>query len=91
LSTSAVPVGGGVILPDQDAVVTQPTKGQFKAFTATCTHMQCQVGTVSGGEIICPCHGSRFSITDGSPVSGPATQPLAAKKVAVRGGRVTVA
>ena len=88
--TSAVPVGGGLILSDQKAVVTQPTKGEFKAFTVTCTHKQCPVAEVSDGAIICPCHGSRFSITDGSAVKGPATEPLAAKKVSVRGARITV-
>jgi nitrite reductase/ring-hydroxylating ferredoxin subunit len=85
-----VPVGGGIILTDQNIVVTQPTKGQFKAFSAICTHQQCPVNAVSGGQIICPCHGSHFSITDGSAVHGPAQDPLAAKKVKVTGSRITV-
>ena len=65
--------GGRHVLADQQVVVTQPAKGQFKAFTAVCTHQGCLVSKVEGGEIVCPCHGSHFSIKDGSPVSGPAT------------------
>lgn len=88
--TSDVPVGGGVVLKDQDAVVTQPQPGRFKAFTATCTHQGCVVDSVSGGTINCPCHGSRFTITDGSVVQGPATDALAAKSVMVTGDTLTV-
>jgi Rieske Fe-S protein len=40
--------------------------------------------------INCPCHGSRFSITDGSVVQGPATTPLPAYPVKVSGAEVTV-
>jgi Rieske Fe-S protein len=85
-----VPVGGGTILAGQQVVVTQPTKGQFKAFSAICTHMGCTVSEISGGQIVCPCHGSHFSITDGSPLSGPAPNPLPAKKVKLAGGQVSV-
>jgi nitrite reductase/ring-hydroxylating ferredoxin subunit len=90
VATSDVPVGGGAILKDEKVVVTQPSEGEYKAFDATCTHQGCLVGEVTGGEIVCPCHDSHFSITDGSPVSGPASSPLATKKVAVKGSRITV-
>jgi Rieske Fe-S protein len=43
---------------------------------------------VSGGTINCPCHGSTFKITDGSVVTGPATSPLTAAKIAVSGGKI---
>ncbi len=66
-------------------MVTQPEAGSFKAFTAVCTHQGCIVSTVSGGTINCPCHGSKFSIKDGSVVNGPATQPLAAIAIKVEG------
>jgi nitrite reductase/ring-hydroxylating ferredoxin subunit len=91
IAAKDVPVGGGTVIPDQKVVVVQPTKGDFKAYTAICTHQGCTVGQVQGGDIICPCHGSRFSIKDGAPVSGPAQAPLAAKKVSVSGGEITVA
>ena len=69
--TSDVPVGGGTIFADEKVVVTQPTEGDFKAFTAVCTHQGCLVGQVADGTIQCPCHGSQFSIEDGSNVQGP--------------------
>ena len=36
--TSDIPVGGGAVFAEQDIVVTQPEAGQFRAFSATCTH-----------------------------------------------------
>ncbi|MBM7800238.1 Rieske Fe-S protein [Microlunatus panaciterrae] len=85
-----VPEGGGVILPDADYVVTQPAAGQFKAFSKICTHAGCPVGQIQNAEIICPCHGSHFSITDGSPVSGPAQKALPAAKVTVSGADLVI-
>ena len=87
---SQVPVGGGLIMGDKDVVITQPTDGTFKAFSATCTHQQCPVANVSGGTINCTCHGSKYSITDGSVKNGPATKGLTAKQVTVNGDDLTV-
>jgi len=64
VAASDVPVGGGTILKDQEVVVTQPKKGDYKAFTAICTHQGCTVTKVEGGQIVCPCHGSHFSIEE---------------------------
>ena len=83
---TAIPVGGGRVFPNQQVVVTQPTAGTYKAFSAVCTHAGCTVGSVSGGTINCPCHGSKFNITDGSVANGPAKQPLPAKQVDADGG-----
>jgi nitrite reductase/ring-hydroxylating ferredoxin subunit len=87
-TTSKVPVGGGTVLADQKIVVTQPKAGTFAAFTAVCTHLGCLVDSVSGGTINCPCHGSKFSITNGSVVNGPATSPLAAVGIKVKGSKI---
>jgi Rieske Fe-S protein len=84
-----IPVGGGKIFADAQAVVTQPTSGDFKAFTAVCTHQTCIVATVTE-TINCDCHGSKFSITDGSVITGPAPSPLAAKQVAADGDDLTI-
>jgi nitrite reductase/ring-hydroxylating ferredoxin subunit len=43
---SDVPEGGGVVFRDQKVVVTQPEPGEFKAFTAVCTHQGCLVDSV---------------------------------------------
>jgi len=84
-STSDIPVGGGKILTDKKIVITQPKSGEFHAFSAVCTHAGCTVGSVSGGTINCPCHGSRFNITNGSVVNGPAASPLPPVGIKVQG------
>lgn len=89
--TSEIPVGGGKIFAAQKVVVTQPSSGQFKAFSAVCTHQGCTVAKVSDGQIICPCHGSAFHVADGSVAKGPATTALPAKNVTVSGDEVTLA
>jgi Rieske Fe-S protein len=89
--TSEVPVGGGKIFAADKVVLTQPTAGDFKAFSAVCTHQGCVVAEVKGEDIDCNCHGSKFSITDGSVVNGPATKPLEALKVTVSGDQISVA
>jgi Rieske Fe-S protein len=89
--TADVPVGGGKILADKKIVITQPKAGSFDAFTAVCTHQGCIVGTVAGGTINCPCHGSKFSIANGSVVNGPATSPLAPVSIKVQGTSIVQA
>ncbi|MGW1199388.1 Rieske (2Fe-2S) protein [Streptomyces sp. NPDC002536] len=89
--TSDIPEGGGKVFKDQKVVVTQPAKGDFKAFSAVCTHEGCTVSTVVGGTINCPCHGSKFAVADGSVKHGPAQSPLPAKKITVSGDSITLA
>jgi Rieske Fe-S protein len=90
-STSEIPVGGGKVFSAEKVVVTQPTAGEFKAFSAVCTHMQCLVDKVASGTIDCPCHGSEFSVKNGSVVSGPAPSPLPAQAIKVTGGKIKLA
>src|SRR5690349_13502800 len=88
--TTDVPVGGGVVVAAADVVITQPSAGQFKAFSATCTHQGCTVADVSGGTINCGCHFSKFSASDGSVKNGPATSPLPEKKITVSGTTISL-
>ena len=83
--TSDVPVGGGKVYSVEGVVVTQPEAGTFKAFGVRCPHQGCAVSSVSPDGIVCPCHNSLFSVTDGSPTAGPANSALAAKSVIVDG------
>jgi nitrite reductase/ring-hydroxylating ferredoxin subunit len=84
-TTSQIPDGGGKIIDGVNIVITQPQTGSFRAFTAICTHQGCIVSRVSNGTIDCPCHGSKYSIKDGSVVQGPAPSPLAAIAIKVEG------
>lgn len=86
-----VEVGGGSIFPDEKVVVTQPTEGEFKCFSAVCTHQGCLVSKIESSEIVCTCHNSRFSISDGSVVSGPAKTALTAVELAVEGDAISLA
>jgi Rieske Fe-S protein len=90
VAAAEVPVGGGVVLADADYVVTQPTKGSFKAFSKKCTHRGCPVSQIVDKEIICNCHGSHFSIEDGSVQSGPADEPLPEAPTTVSGDQVVI-
>jgi Rieske Fe-S protein len=83
IKTSDIPVGGGRIFKDEKLVVTQPSSGDFKAFSAVCTHAGCIVSKIADGTIDCPCHGSKYSIEDGSVEDGPAPKPLPEKAVTV--------
>ena len=89
-SAATIPVGGGAVFPEYRVVVTQPSAGRFRAFSAICTHEGCTINQVAGGTINCPCHGSRFSATDGSVVRGPATRALHARTVTDRAGTLVL-
>ena len=90
IKTADIPVKGGKIFKDTDTVITQPAAGTFKAFSATCTHQGCPVGSVSANVIHCPCHNSAYNATDGSVKNGPANKPLTPKTVTVSGDTITV-
>ena len=83
-----IPVGSGKIFPDAQTVITSQ-EGEFKAFSSICTHQACPVATVTD-TINCDCHGSKYSITDGSVVNPPAPNPLPAKTIKVEGDTLTV-
>ncbi|MEZ0166014.1 ubiquinol-cytochrome c reductase iron-sulfur subunit [Kineococcus sp. LSe6-4] len=90
---SDVPVGSGVVVQDADGsavVIVQPEAGQVAAFSGLCTHQGCAV-TLRNGELDCPCHGSRFDLTTGQVLKGPATEPLEPLPVQVDGDSVVAA
>ena len=89
-TTDEVPVGGGTVFKQEKIVVTQPTEGDFKAFSAICQHQGCVVASVQGDTIQCGCHGSQYSAADGSVKKGPTTKPLPKKKVSVEGNELIV-
>ncbi|MFF4120930.1 Rieske (2Fe-2S) protein [Streptomyces sp. NPDC001714] len=89
--TTDIPEGGGTIYKDKAVVVTQPTSGTYKAFSTKCPHAGCAVTSIANGEIVCPCHGSKFAIADGSVKQGPATTGLTAANITVSGDQISLA
>lgn len=89
--TTDIPEGGGKVFEAKGVVVTQPSAGQFKAFSSECTHSGCTVGSISNGTITCPCHGSQFDASNGSVKKGPATKPLGAASISVEGDDIKLA
>jgi Rieske Fe-S protein len=90
IKTADIPVGGGKVFAATKIVVTQPKAGEFKAFSAVCTHLGCTVAGVANGIITCPCHGSTYNAATGQVTGGPALAPLPGKSVKVSGGSITV-
>ncbi|MGC8865971.1 MAG: ubiquinol-cytochrome c reductase iron-sulfur subunit [Bacteroidales bacterium] len=58
-----------------DRVIISRQEQGFLAFENRCTHLGCTIREVRGGQLHCPCHGSRFD-RQGLPVKGPAQTPL---------------
>lgn len=82
--TGEVPVGGGLVVMDSKLVITQPEEGDYRAYSAICSHQGCTVQEVTHA-IRCWCHTSEFDLETGEPLSGPATEPLEPFTVTVDG------
>ena len=68
--------------------------GRLYAFDdlCTCADRSCPLsgGLLTGTTLMCQCHGSRFDITTGAVINGPATQPLKLYEVQEAGGDVQI-
>ncbi|HET6794406.1 MAG TPA: Rieske (2Fe-2S) protein [Acidimicrobiales bacterium] len=83
-----VPGGGGGLVLASDGVVLVRDASGVHGLSSTCTHQGCTVASVERNVITCPCHGSQFDARTGKVVNGPATSPLPAVAVVVRGDSV---
>jgi Rieske Fe-S protein len=88
---SRIKIGGGVVISKHNVVVTRPTKRTYRAFSAICTHQGCTVGSVAKKRIVCPCHGSKYSIWTGAALVGPATDSLGRRNIKIVKGRIKMA
>ena len=66
--------------------------GTLFAIDDTCTHRGCSLGDgkLDGSTLQCACHGSRFDVTSGAVVRGPAEDPVRSYPVHVANGEVQV-
>ena len=66
--------------------------GTLHAIDDTCTHRGCSLGDgkLDGSVVQCACHGSRFDVTSGAVVRGPAEEPVRSYPVHVADGEVEV-
>ena len=79
-----------VIVEERPVLVFRAADGQFRAFSALCTHLQCVVHYVpERTQIECPCHGGIYSL-DGVNIAGPPPRPLTELAVTVNDGTVIV-
>ena len=58
----------------EDAIVLNQ-KGKLAVYSSKCTHLGCTIKQSHNGELVCPCHGSKFNAR-GEPLKGPAVKPL---------------
>ncbi len=87
-AAAEVPVGGAKLYRERKLIVSCPAAGEYKAFSAQCTHAGCVLDKIVEGEGNCPCHGSRFDVATGKVLKGPATDPLPAVPVKAENGRL---
>ncbi|MER5485171.1 MULTISPECIES: Rieske (2Fe-2S) protein [unclassified Streptomyces] len=87
-AAAEVPVGGAKLYREKKLIVSCQEAGQYKAFSAQCTHAGCVLDKIVKGEGNCPCHGSRFDVTTGKVLQGPATDPLPEVPVRAEGGKL---
>ncbi|MGH3336319.1 MAG: Rieske (2Fe-2S) protein, partial [Nocardioides sp.] len=87
-TTDEIPVGGGIILTDVRIVITQPERGEFRAFSAVCKHQGQTVGKVADNTITCLFHGSQYDAATGDVTTGPATTGLDPVRISVKGGAI---
>ena len=70
------------------AVAVFNVGGKLYCLGANCTHVggPLEEGTVTGTEVTCPWHGSKFNLETGHVVRGPAVRPEACYRVRAEGG-----
>ncbi len=72
------------------AILLKTKKGEFRAFYATCTHLDCTVQFKSDDEIIwCACHNGKYDLF-GKNISGPPPRPLGKINVTIQKDEIYV-
>jgi Rieske Fe-S protein len=92
-TTSEVPPNGGKVFRfgTKPGILVRLPSGEWRAFSAVCTHLQCTVQYRADLERIwCPCHNGFFDLS-GRNVGGPPPAPLESYDVTVQGEQIVVA
>ncbi|MDO4684953.1 MAG: Rieske 2Fe-2S domain-containing protein [Corynebacterium sp.] len=85
-----VPVGKAIVI--DGFIIAQPTKGVYKAYSASCPHQGSPISVVhDDGTVECPNHHSIFSIEDGSVISGPSRAGMMPAKLTADGDKLQAA
>ncbi len=75
---------------NKPGILVRTPKGDFRAFDATCTHLDCTVQYKKDmGVIWCACHNGKYDL-NGRNISGPPPRPLIPFKVIVQGDEIFV-
>jgi len=71
-------------------ILVHTPEGEFKAFSAVCTHLSCTVEYRSEyRDIYCACHAGKYDL-NGNNVAGPPPRPLEEYRVEIREGVIYV-
>ena len=94
--TEATEVGEGELASFEvggERIAVANVAGTFHAFGDTCTHLQCSLagGELEGTVVTCPCHGSKFDVTSGALLRGPAQEPVQSYAARVENDALQVA
>ena len=90
---SEVPPNTGKIFKfgNKPGILVHTAQGEFKAFSAVCTHLECIVQYRDDTkQIWCACHNGQYNLS-GQNIGGPPPRPLEEFKVNTRGDEVVVA
>ena len=94
LSKNRLPIlrAAGIGKPQGLRIALANVGGTFYAIDDTCTHRGCSLGDgkLTDKVVRCTCHGSRFDVTNGSVVGGPAERPVHSYPSQVVGDEVEV-
>jgi nitrite reductase/ring-hydroxylating ferredoxin subunit len=90
--TVDIPIGSGKKFDVEGVpiLITQPRAGEFRGFSAVCTHAGFVMTNMANSEIKCDNHGAVYSADDGSVLSGPAPRALGKVTVTVDGDDILV-
>jgi nitrite reductase/ring-hydroxylating ferredoxin subunit len=80
------------VMVGQTRVLLVREGSAIRALADTCSHLggPLSEGELRDGTVICPWHGSRFSLRDGRVVNGPATHPQPCMEARIRDGHIEI-